>query len=88
VIFGGENGVYVYPNPTDSDFTLYFSNLQGKAEVTLIDMTGREVDQFEVSGVGETRKSIANRSDLPGGSYLLKIDFNDRSVIDQLIINK
>jgi len=79
IIFGNEEKIEIYPNPTDGDFYVNTENSQGYIKV------------YNVMGELLINKSIdkeqmrINISDQPTGIYLLKIYISQASYTKQLI---
>ncbi len=61
------NEVKVFPNPSGEQVTI--AGFSGPAEVTLCDLTGREIRRYKVSGNGASFRV----SDLPAGCYTYQI---------------
>jgi aminopeptidase N len=66
-----ENPVYFSfgPNPVNNNLNLYMSNDVQDVEISIVDVTGREM--MNTRGSGETIR--LNLSDLPKGTYLIRI---------------
>ncbi|MBL8000631.1 MAG: T9SS type A sorting domain-containing protein [Flavobacteriales bacterium] len=66
----GEGGLLVYPNPArDMAAVVLGAEIPGTVELTLIDVTGRQVRGWRA--VGGTRTDVP-RGDLPAGLYFLR----------------
>ena len=83
--------VDIAPNPAKESTTLYLKNLPpqfaGQVEVSLSDLTGRELISRQVDCDGKCNIRL-NISHLPQGAYFVKIACNDEKVVRRLIINK
>ena len=74
-----KNSVYIYPNPTNNQFTV--NGIEGNAQVDLIDQSGRIVQQFFVS-------PSSNQLDtkFEPGVYHIRITQNGSSISKRLIL--
>jgi hypothetical protein len=62
----------LYPNPSNGPITLHANGFEHKAEVTILDLSGKTVAKTTLSN-GETRH--LNEFNLKQGMYLAKIEF-------------
>ncbi len=70
------NGISVYPNPFTSQISL--TGLQNGVEyhLTLTDIQGRELEQYQLTGTGATN-TLNLPSTLASGMYLLQLSNGD-----------
>jgi len=71
------------PNPAQDHLNLYMPNNNGsEVEVSILDMTGRSMLQYRLSG----QKIMLNISDLPKGSYLISVKDGEFEHTERLIV--
>lgn len=80
------NSISIYPNPANESFTINLgTELSAKdASVTLIDQLGREIktkNTISQNGIGIATTNIAN------GTYFVKINIQNSSIVKKIIIN-
>jgi hypothetical protein len=77
----------LYPNPTKSAFNLNLSNVEGKAEVSIHDLSGRIVKNISVNEI-QSRNSF-NINELSNGHYYVRVVLeNGKSSNFNMVINK
>ena len=83
-IFDAENigGVMLYPNPTTSRLTI--ANVEPSAQISIIDMSGREVRSM-VNAKGGDRVEVSV-ADLPRGCYYVRVADAKRQSVNKLIL--
>lgn len=76
--------ILLYPNPTNGMMTLEFQGKAGfgKAVVTLLDLTGIPLDQFEWSG--ET--TVINMTSYAKGAYFVKITLDGNTEVRKVML--
>jgi hypothetical protein len=81
-------GTSVYPNPARNEVNVAF-NLQksGVANVSIIDLTGREVLNFRKSAGSGPNKLKMDISDLEKGIYMVRTLVNNKVNVTKLIIH-
>ncbi|MCB9185347.1 MAG: T9SS type A sorting domain-containing protein [Flavobacteriales bacterium] len=77
-----DNGLSVYPNPSNGEFVVEISGVEAVAQLTIIDMTGRTVYTEGVTLNGDFRKNL--NLDVANGSYLLQV-VTEESVVTRKI---
>lgn len=82
VVEMGDNKIKMYPNPTNGILILE-SDVVTKAEIKVVDLTGKVVLQGIMNG---TRKEI-NFSALPEGMYFLQISANKQFFYEKIIVH-
>jgi hypothetical protein len=78
--------VSVFPNPAKGKLRIQFNNLKtGKAEVTLRDLTGREVYHKQISIFSD---GSAEELNIPAakGMYLLQLQFGNQTTTQKIIL--
>ena len=70
---GGIKGVRTFPNPAISQLNVEFSNAKGDYTVSLFNQVGQEVLTQRANINYSVQYVTINRSNLPAGSYILKI---------------
>ena len=77
-----QNLIKVYPNPSKSDFNVYFGNLDiSKANIRVYDMQGRNVYSSKLKK-NETTISLTNQ---PSGIYILEVEGTKEHILKYLI---
>ena len=71
----------LYPNPTSGIFYITFTKSLSNANITLVDMNGKAVQQYKASGI----KLTCNLSALAAGIYFVKIEENGRIITKKVI---
>lgn len=71
----------LYPNPTTGIFYVTFSKSLTNANISLVDMNGKTVQQYKASGI----KLTCNLSALAAGIYFVKIEENGKSITKKVI---
>jgi endonuclease I/chitodextrinase len=72
----------IYPNPSNGNFTVTFDDSNGIHSVEIISLLGQKV--FEKKNVQSTSISVTN---LPKGTYLIKVTKDSKSRTEKIIIN-
>jgi hypothetical protein len=82
-------GIRLYPNPSNGNFVLSFSNPSGEdVKVELENLLGQKVmDIYEGQTTGQFSKEI-NAATLPSGMYNVRIFFGRNIITEKLIISK
>jgi PKD repeat protein len=83
-------GLNIYPNPTSSSSTLEFNSpVDGKAVVSVFDVTGRVVEEatFNAPAGDMTKYQVNRNSTLRSGVYFINLDLNGQKVTKKLIVN-
>ena len=75
----------IYPNPSHGDVTISRQDVGGSAEVTVLDLTGRVV--IPPTPINPS-SLILHTSDLPTGTYFVRVTAGNNTTIEKLIINK
>jgi hypothetical protein len=88
----GEYDLNIYPNPAESVQNLMVrvsSPVNGTATFSLFDMVGMEISTAESSAISSGISTIPFMfSNIPVGSYLLRMDMNDKMLSKKLIISE
>ncbi len=71
----------LYPNPTSGIFYITFSKTLSNANISLIDLNVKIVQQYKASGI----KLTCNLSALPGGTYFVRIEENGQAISKKVI---
>jgi hypothetical protein len=75
----------IYPNPSDGNYTLRFAGVKEKMELTVTDISGRNVKQQSVlPQTGITTEQI-NLNTVPAGVYLLMVQANGKKQTYKLV---
>lgn len=82
-----EHSVSVYPNPASETLTLAASIDVGKTFIELFDETAKKHLALQIN-IKASKENLINVSNLPAGSYYLRISTDGRSLIRNLIINR
>lgn len=62
----------IYPNPSSSEMTITFNNLENLKEVVLLDLSGRKIAEYSTF----ESHLIINGNNLNAGSYIIKTTVN------------
>lgn len=77
----------IRPNPTSGRFTLKVDNVDaGKGTISISNMSGSEVFRKDVVISGNQMAEKIDLTNLPDGVYLLKMQLNNKSFSDKIII--
>ncbi|MGH1364103.1 MAG: T9SS type A sorting domain-containing protein [Calditrichia bacterium] len=68
-----EQSVTVFPNPTNSDVNLFFSNLSGRYDVAIYNVLGMKVYE----GRGESERYRINTNSFASGIYFVQVQFEN-----------
>ena len=71
----------IYPNPSNGQFVVEIAGVEGDAQITITDVTGRQIYTEGVIMNGSFRKEFS--LDVAKGTYLLQI-----STVEGLVIRK
>ncbi len=79
--------IKIYPIPSKDNFKLDFSSLKDTyAEIKIIDITGKEIlNTFKLS---KHKIITIDTESINSGVYLVRISFNEKTVIKKLVISK
>ena len=79
--------IKIYPIPSKDNFKLDFSSLKDSyAEIKIIDITGKEIlNTFKLS---KYKIITLDTEYINSGVYLVRISFNEKTVIKKLVISK
>lgn len=70
-----------YPNPSDGNVTLYFSQGLDGATITVMDVNGNIIRQLKGGG---TKLNI-DLTNKPNGIYIIRVDKKDEMVIKRIV---
>ena len=70
------------PNPATSQVRINVSGFAGKAECSILDMSGRVVYSTDITA-GE---SVINLNNVPAGAYFVRVTSNNFSKVEKLIV--
>lgn len=76
------NGMVLYPNPSNGNFTIYFDNTNTSYSIEIISLLGQKV--FEKSN---TIDSLSTVNNLPKGIYIVRINKDSETFSKKIIIN-
>ncbi len=81
-----ESNFSVYPNPTNGNLTINFTNIaQGKVNVKVLSAIGQEV--YNETFIQTTEKHNVDLSKYENGIYLVQITTNNTTVIKRIVKN-
>jgi endonuclease I len=81
-IVSDSNGISLYPNPSNGNFTVYYNNSNKAYSIEIFSLLGQPI--FEKENINQSSVAINN---LPKGIYLIKITDNSKSINKKIIIN-
>ncbi|HSD13601.1 MAG TPA: T9SS-dependent M36 family metallopeptidase [Flavobacterium sp.] len=80
-----DKSIRVYPNPTKGQLNIAISNYSGKLSIQVFDLNGRSVYNQDVNDFNA--ESAINLSNLQSGMYLIKVDGDNVSHTQKIILN-
>jgi hypothetical protein len=80
-----ENGISVYPNPSNGQFVLAVNGVDADAQIIVMDVAGRQVYTEGVTMNGSFRKEL--NLNVASGTYLLQVATVDGTVTRKIQIN-
>ncbi len=80
-----ENGISVYPNPSNGQFVLAVNGVDADAQIIVMDIAGRQIYTEGVTMNGSFRKEL--NLNLASGTYLLQVATVDGTVTRKIQIN-
>jgi photosystem II stability/assembly factor-like uncharacterized protein len=86
-----ENSFVIYPNPSDGDFTIEFSNTIEIKEIAILNFLGQEIKTLSETEIGQEliNVSITNMMRLQSnGVYFIKVKTKNQYYTKKLILNK
>jgi len=78
--------VLVYPNPSDARYNLKITNITGKMDMSIMDITGQILRQEAVNSVSGLYKTEIDLSTYPKGVYFLRLQGDNISKVERLIL--
>ena len=72
----------IYPNPSNGNFTVYFTDLEKGYSIEIYSILGKKV--FEKSAITTQNNTV---SQLQSGVYLVKITKGSETVVKKVIVN-
>ncbi|MCF8297618.1 MAG: C10 family peptidase [Saprospiraceae bacterium] len=80
--------INIYPNPSDGNFTLNFSDdFKSEIKIRILDITGRELKCFNYEKPGKEFIKDFSLKNLEAGIYLILIETEKKQIQRRLIIN-
>lgn len=76
--------VTIYPNPSNGDITFEIEKVQNHADLTVMDVSGRQVYAQTFAGNGILKQSI--NLNLSSGSYFIKITTGDQTHVSKIVL--
>ncbi|PPK87536.1 putative secreted protein (Por secretion system target) [Neolewinella xylanilytica] len=84
--FGSEATLEIFPNPVETELSLRFqSEGSGRVNVMILDISGRLVRDLEFDKEGDLLSTQLDVSQLPMGTYHLRIVAKDRQLVRKFI---
>jgi hypothetical protein len=86
-----ESGMLLYPNPTHSEFTIEFMNVElpnFQAKVKIVNILGQEIHNqmlFEVHPFSKHRLNVGYMS---AGTYFVQVSSGDKTVTKKLVVTR
>lgn len=78
-----ENGINIYPNPSNGKFNIVLSKSVNNANISISDMTGKVI---LVKDMTSSYKQIVDLSSYSKGIYFIKFNINNKTLISKLIL--
>jgi hypothetical protein len=79
-----EQGVKLYPNPTNGLVTLAYAGDQRLEGITIVDMQGKLVYEETLNAFSRTK--VLNVNNLSSGIYFVRVRSTEQSVVQKLIV--
>jgi hypothetical protein len=79
-----EQGVKLYPNPTNGLVTLAYAGDQRLEGITIVDMQGKVVYEEALNAFNRTK--VLNVNNLSSGVYFVRVRSTEQSVVQKLIV--
>lgn len=76
--------VSIYPNPSNGSFTIEMEDVENHADMTVMDVSGRQVHAQTFAGSGSMKQSV--NLDLSAGSYLVKIVSGSKTHVSRIVL--
>jgi hypothetical protein len=83
--FESNDGMSVYPNPSNGQVNLHIDQYVGEVTIQIIDLSGRVV--FKLKNEEFTNLKTLDLSRLPKGVYILKANGDDLDFSEKIILN-
>jgi hypothetical protein len=82
------DAIEIYPNPTTGmlNVNMQMKNEVEKLEISLLDLTGRQLFAESYPSSGPAFRTYFNLNDLPNGIYLMKFTSGNQSLIKKVIL--
>lgn len=77
--------VNIYPNPASGSTTINISGVEGSVEITIVDMSGRQVKTETMECAGNCVKQV-NVTGLSQGAYFVRINAEGINMVKKLIV--
>ena len=72
----------IYPNPAKGKLTINLPNNVNEANITILDITGKQYLNKKINSQNETIDLI----DIPKGIYFVRIESENESIVKKLIV--
>lgn len=82
------NNVSIVPNPTNGNVTININGAEGNVTVKLYNIIGSELKSFTSNDVNNNFSRVFDYSDLPTGTYLVKVQTGNKTAVKRLAISK
>ncbi|MFT5077197.1 MAG: hypothetical protein ACI85B_002263, partial [Flavobacteriaceae bacterium] len=80
--------VLVFPNPSDGMFEIKLKNIKIASQILLFDLSGKLIEQRELSAEQATETLVMDKRFLSSGIYLLKVITKEETVTKKLVIQR
>ena len=78
----------IFPNPNEGEMTFAFDNMAGTTRISVFDVTGALVDQFELLNSSDHQTHRYQASHLPPGAYFFRIACQEGILTKKVLILK
>jgi len=82
------SAINMLPNPTNGNLSITVNGVEKNISIRVYNVIGSEVKAYNANDVASTFTRTFDYSDLPGGTYLVKIQTADKTAVKRLTVSK
>lgn len=81
--------MYVYPNPTNGQVNVTYSNSGGENYyLEIFDMLGNTLKRYSLNSISSSSGHLTENLNFPSGAYLFRLSNNNVSITQRVIVQK